>query len=90
LATGTYLAVNFLSKAVAAAHRHLDVHGINVILKQVTKMFEEAKITDFAKYVRGVSSSISDITHTILDQITEVQQQGELLQVGTLMGNPVS
>jgi hypothetical protein len=56
-------------------------------------MFNEAKIPDSAKYVRGVSDSISDITHITLsppDQLPEVEQQGELLNINTLMENPVS
>jgi hypothetical protein len=92
LTTGTYLAVNFLLKAVTVAHRHLDVHGIDGILRQVIKMFEEAKIPDSAKYVRGVSETISDIAHTALsprDQPPEVEQS-ELFDINTLMENPVS
>ena len=93
MAIGTYLAVSFLLKAVTAVHRHLDVHGINDILRQVIKMFDEAKIPESAMYVRGVSEAISDIMHTTLsprDEPLVVEGQGELFDINNWTGNPVS
>jgi hypothetical protein len=60
-------------KAVTAVHCHLDIHGINGILRQVIKMFDEAEIPDSAKYVWGISETISEITHTTLSRGIRLQ-----------------
>ena len=92
LGTSIDLAVNFLLKAVTAVHCHLDIHGINRILGQVIKMFDEAEIPDSAKYVRGISETISEITHTTLsprDQPPDIEDHGVLFDVNNLVENPV-